>query len=83
MGEGEPGGGRQSERGGELMAHAQVTIDYLKQWEEHGAVWRALEVSDDRAVIELRSCFGEPVDLVDSDAPALIEFVRAHPRSDI
>ena len=39
-----------------------------------------LEVSDERAVVELCTCYGEPVDTVQSEAPELIEFVRAHRR---
>jgi hypothetical protein len=55
-----------------------VTVEYLKDWELHGATWRPLSVSDERAVIELCSCSGEPMDLVESDRPELIDFVRAH-----
>ncbi len=57
---------------------APVTIADLQRWEEHGAGWRALEVSDECAVVELCTCYSEPVDTVQSDAPELIEFVRAH-----
>ena len=48
------------------------------RWEDSGATWRALEVSDKRAVVELCTCYGEPVDVLSGDAPELIEFVRAH-----
>jgi hypothetical protein len=44
-------------------------------------MWRAVEVSDERAVIELCSCSGEPMDLVEGDDAQLIEYVRAHRRS--
>lgn len=56
----------------------QVTIQDLESWEQHGAVWRAVEVSDRRAVVDLCSCSGEPMDRVQSEEPELIEFVRAH-----
>jgi hypothetical protein len=56
-----------------------VTVEYLEEWEGHGAVWRAVEVSDEVAVIDLCSCTGEPMDRVQSDQPELIEYVRAHP----
>jgi hypothetical protein len=62
---------------GEDQREASVTIDYLKDWELHGATWRPLHVSDERAVIELCSCTGEPMDLVESDRPELIAYVRA------
>ncbi len=56
-----------------------LTIDALTRWEDNGATWRAIELSDDRAVVELCTCYGEPVDRLESDAPELIEFVRNHP----
>jgi hypothetical protein len=59
-----------------------VTIKELEDWELNGAIWRAREVTDDHAVIELCSCFGEPMDLVESDAPELIEYVRSRPTDD-
>jgi hypothetical protein len=55
-----------------------VTIEELKRWRDNGAVWRALEVTDELAVIDLCSCTGEPMERVESDAPELIAFVRAH-----
>ena len=36
-------------------------------------------MTDDRAVVELCSCSGEPMDVVEGDAPELIEFARARP----
>ncbi len=55
-----------------------LTLDDLKRWEDHGAMWRAVEVADDHAVVELCTCMGEPVDTQTGDAPELIAFVRAH-----
>jgi hypothetical protein len=57
-----------------------LTVAELEEWELHGAVWRALEVSDERAVVELCSCSGEPMDVAEGDAPELIEFVRVRRR---
>jgi hypothetical protein len=67
--------------GGESRGTPAATVEYLKDWELHGAMWRAVEVSDERAVIELCSCSGEPMDLVEGDDAQLIEYVRAHRRS--
>ena len=53
-----------------------ATIEYLTRWEEHGATWRPLELSGARAVVELCTCYGEPVDVVWSDEPDVIAFVR-------
>jgi hypothetical protein len=55
-----------------------VTIEDLERWTDHGAAWRPFEVTDERAVIDLCSCTGEAMERVESDAPELIEFVRAH-----
>jgi len=54
-----------------------VTVDYLEDWELNGATWRAVELDDRHAVIDLCSCTGERMDRVESDQPELIEFVRA------
>jgi hypothetical protein len=56
-----------------------LTVAELEDWELHGAVWRPLEVSDERAVVELCSCSGEPMDVVQGDSAELIAFVRARP----
>ena len=56
-----------------------LTISGLQDLGLHGAIWRALEVTDERAVVELCNCSGEPMDVVAGDAPELIEFVRARP----
>jgi hypothetical protein len=57
----------------------RTTIAELEDWECNGAVWRAVEVSKDRAVVDLCSCTGELMERVESDAPELITFVREHP----
>jgi hypothetical protein len=56
-----------------------ASIAELRDWELNGATWRAIEISDQRAVVELCTCSGERVDVVESQDPELIEFVRAHP----
>ena len=56
---------------------SSVTIKELEEWELNGAIWRPVEVTDQRAVIDLCSCSGEPMDRVESEEPKLIEYVRA------
>ena len=53
-----------------------LTLADLERWEENGAGWRALEVSDERAVVELCTCYGEPVDVLAGEAPELVAYVR-------
>ena len=55
-----------------------ITVADLQRWEENGATWRTLELSDERAVVELCTCYGEPVDTLQSEAREVIDFVRAH-----
>jgi hypothetical protein len=55
-----------------------LTVETLTRWEDNGASWRALEITDDHAVVELCTCYGEPVDTLQGDTPELIEFVRSH-----
>jgi hypothetical protein len=54
-----------------------LTIADLVRWEENGATWRTLELSDERAVVQLCTCYGEPLDMLQGESPELIEFVRA------
>lgn len=51
-------------------------VEILERWEDHGAVWRPVHVSDELAVIDLCTCTGEPVDRLESSDPELIRFVR-------
>jgi hypothetical protein len=55
---------------------AENPIDVLTRWEDSGAVWRAVHVSDERAVVDLCTCTGEPVDRLESADPELIRFLR-------
>jgi hypothetical protein len=54
-----------------------VTIKHLEDWVLNGASWRAVELDDRHAVIDLCSCAGERMERVESDQPELIEYVRA------
>jgi hypothetical protein len=54
------------------------TVAELEDWEQGGAVWQPLEVTPERAIVDLCSCSGEPMDRVQSQDPEFIEFVRTH-----
>jgi hypothetical protein len=58
------------------MCVTDSPVDILQRWEDHGAVWRAVHVSDARAVIDLCTCTGEPVERLESSDPELIRFIR-------
>ena len=53
----------------------------LERWERHGAVWRAVHVSDAKAIVDLFTCHGEPVDRIESSDPDLIRLLRERPVS--
>jgi len=54
----------------------ETPVEVLERWEEHGALWRAVSVGDERAVVDLCTCTGEPVERLESDDPELIRFLR-------
>jgi hypothetical protein len=53
------------------------TIRELEDWTLNGATWEPVELSKDHAVVELSTCHGELVDVVESDDPDFIAFVRS------
>ena len=56
----------------------RLTVADLERWQENGATWRALEITDDGAVVELCTCTGEPVDVLAGTGEEFVGFVRAH-----
>lgn len=56
-------------------------IETLERWEDHGAVWRIRRLSDTVAVVDLCTCYGEPVDRLESSDPELIAYLRRSERS--
>jgi hypothetical protein len=61
-----------------MNARPAITAADLERWTDNGAQWRPLEVGDDRAVVELCTCYGEAVDVAEGRAPELIAYVREH-----
>jgi hypothetical protein len=61
-----------------MEGRPSITVEDLERWTDNGAQWRPLEISDERAVVELCTCYGEAVDVVQSEAPELIAYVREH-----
>jgi hypothetical protein len=62
-----------------MIGRRQTTIAELEDWERGGAVWRAVEITRDHAVVDLCACTGELMERVDADEPEVVAFVRAHP----
>ncbi len=57
-------------------------IEVLTRWEDHGAVWRVVALSDRKALVDLCTCHGEPVDRLQSNDPELIAWLRARAPSE-
>ena len=55
-------------------------IAVLERWTDNGAVYRVLELTDERAVVEMCTCYGEPVDRLESEDRRLIDYLRASAR---
>ena len=48
----------------------------LERWRSHGADYRVLHLSDHLAIVQLCTCFGEPVDRIESTDPRLVRYLR-------
>lgn len=59
------------------MSSQDLTIERLERWVQFGAHWRPVEVSPDRAVVDLCACTGELVERVTCRDVAVIAYVRA------
>jgi hypothetical protein len=57
-----------------------LTIDALERWVLFGAQWRIVDLSSERAVVDLCTCTGELVERLESEDPALISYVRTAQR---
>lgn len=53
-----------------------VSIDDLRRWEDAGAVWDVRVLEDDGALIELKECTGQLVEVVRAASPDVVEHVR-------
>jgi hypothetical protein len=57
-----------------------LTIEALERWVLFGAQWRIVDLSSERAVVDLCTCTGELVERLESEDPALISYVRTAQR---
>lgn len=55
---------------------ADDPVEILRRWEDHGAAWRIESLTEERAVVVLCTCTGEPVDRLESEDDALLKFLR-------
>ncbi len=57
------------------MSTEPLTIEQLERWVLQGAHWRAVEVSNGHAVVDLCECTGSFVERRVSDDPAVIGYL--------
>jgi hypothetical protein len=57
-------------------------VDVLERWQESGALWRVVHLSERLAVVELLTCHGEPVDRIRSTDARLISWLGCDADSD-
>jgi hypothetical protein len=58
--------------------YGPVTIEELEDWVLFGATWRAIEITDERAIVELCQCTGELVERRETADAGMIEYLRMH-----
>ena len=59
------------------MTRASLTIRDLERWGLFGAEWRVVHLSDRRAIVDLCTCTGEPVERRVSSDPVVVEWIRS------
>jgi hypothetical protein len=59
-----------------MIAHSKHLRETLENWTLSGGRWRIVSLSDERAVLDLCTCTGEPMERFESDDPAVIAYLR-------
>ena len=59
------------------MTWALLTIGDLERWGFFGAEWRVVHLSDRRAIVDLCTCTGEPVERRESSDPVVVSWIRS------
>jgi hypothetical protein len=55
-------------------------IMVLTRWAEHGGTWRTTQITETVVLVELCTCYGEPVESFRSDDPELLRYLARQPR---
>jgi hypothetical protein len=61
---------------------AEPPLQTLARWEDSGALWRTRSLAAEEAVVELCTCYGEPVEELRSGDPELLRYLAARPSSE-
>ena len=60
----------------------EATLEVLERWEQSGAIWRVRTLSESAAVIDLCTCFGEPVETLRATQPDVLRYLAARASSE-
>ena len=58
-------------------------VDVLTRWEAHGATWRVRSLSRTEAVVDLCTCYGDPVEELRSGDPTFLAFLAERSAEDV
>jgi len=61
---------------------AESPLITLARWEDSGALWRTRSLREDEALVELCTCYGEPVEVLRSADPELLRYLAERPSSE-
>jgi hypothetical protein len=59
-----------------LATYRKHLLENLESWALSGGTWRIVSISDERAVVDLCTWTGEPMQRLASDDPAVIAHLR-------
>ncbi|HEY1853602.1 MAG TPA: hypothetical protein VGG40_03365 [Solirubrobacterales bacterium] len=60
----------------------ETPLRTLARWEDSGALWRTRSLGAEEAVVELCTCYGEPVEELRSRDPALLRYLAGRRSSE-
>jgi hypothetical protein len=59
-----------------MTTHPEHLLERVENWTLSGGSWRIVSISSQRAVVDLCTCTGEPMERLESDDPAVIAHLR-------
>lgn len=59
-----------------MASYRRHLLENLENWTLSGGHWRIVSISNERAVVDLCTYTGEPMERLESDDPAVIAYLR-------
>ena len=60
----------------------EATREVLERWERSGAIWRVRTLTESEALVDLCTCFGEPVEVLHARQPDMLRYLAARGSSE-